>query len=254
MICVARHEREVGIRAGTCVAKRSVVVHNAVDVGSFRETSHAGAPPRIVSVGRFAYPKDYTTLVAGLASVGTDYRATLVGEGPERAAVAAEARRLAAGRVQLVGARRDIRELLASADLFVLSSRSEGLPISVLEAMAAGLPVVATDVGGLSELVVDGETGILVPAADPKALAEAVERLLLDPELRRRFGTASRRRAERRFDLPRFRDAHVRLYRRELELRGLPLPGRPTDGALPTRSLVGQRRSGMRPVAPPAPR
>jgi glycosyltransferase involved in cell wall biosynthesis/uncharacterized membrane protein len=225
VICVARYERELGIRARTCVPERSVVVHNAVDVGSFAAACETNERPRIASVGRFAYPKDYETLVEALGRIDVDYRASFVGEGPDRAAVAADVRRRLAGRVELLGARRDVPELLAAADLFVLSSRSEGLPISVLEAMAAGLPVVATNVGGVSELVVDGETGFLVPPADPRALAEALERLLRDPELRHRFGAAARRRAKRRFDVARFHEAHVRLYCRELELRGLAVPG-----------------------------
>jgi glycosyltransferase involved in cell wall biosynthesis/uncharacterized membrane protein len=238
VICVAGNEREVGIRARTCVPERSVVVHNAVDVCSFQEARHTGEPPRIVSVGRFAYPKDYSTLVAALAALDADYRACLVGEGPGRAAVAAEARRRLAERVELPGMRRDVPGLLAAADILVLSSRSEGLPISILEAMAAGLPVVATNVGGVSELVGDGATGFLVPPGDAKALAAALERLRRDPPLRKRFGAAARRRAERDFDLARFHDAHLRLYRRELELRGLPLPGsvcapRATDGLEP---------------------
>ena len=224
VICVARLERELGIRARTCVPERSVVVHNAVDVGSFAAARETGGRPRIVSVGRFAYPKDYATLVEALARIDADYRASFVGEGPDRAAVAADVRRRVAGRVEFLGARRDVPELLAAADLFVLSSRSEGLPISVLEAMAAGLPVVATNVGGVSELVVDGETGFLVPPADPRALAEAVGRLLRDPHLRHRFGAAGRRRAERRFDVARFHEAHVRLYCQELELRGFAMP------------------------------
>jgi glycosyltransferase involved in cell wall biosynthesis/uncharacterized membrane protein len=226
VICVAEHERELGIRARTCVADRSVVVHNAVAVSSFAAAHHTGHPPRIVAVGRFAYPKDYPTLVEALARVNVDYRAFLVGDGPTRESVATDVRRRGlAGRTELVGARRDVTRLLATADLFVLSSRSEGLPVSVLEAMAARLPVVATDVGGMSELVADGETGLLVPPSDPKALAEAIERLLRNPELRRRFGAAARLRAQQQFDVARFREAHLRLYRRELELRGLASPG-----------------------------
>ena len=80
-------------------------------------------------------------------------------------------------------------ELLADSDVFVLSSRSEGLPVSVLEAMAAGLPVVASRVGGLDELVVDGETGILVPSGDHEALAAALTTMVEDRGLRRRFGS-----------------------------------------------------------------
>jgi len=100
--------------------------------------------------------------------------------------------------------------------VFVLPSREEGLPISVLEAMAAGLPVVASRVGGIPELVVDGETGLLVPPRDPQAMAAALRRLVDDPDLRRRLGAAGRARAEELFDLPAFRQAHLDLYERLL--------------------------------------
>jgi glycosyltransferase involved in cell wall biosynthesis len=144
-----------------------------------------------------------------------------VGEGPDRNAIEAEIRRLELqGRVRLAGERSDVPELLAESDVFVLSSRSEGLPVSVLEAMAAELPVVATDVGGLAELVVDGETGILVPPGDEAALTEALGRVVEDRELRRRLGAAGRARAESSFDLSEFRRAHLELYERQLGSAG----------------------------------
>ena len=102
--------------------------------------------------------------------------------------------------------------------MFVLSSRSEGFPVAVLEAMAAGLPVVATDVGGVAEAVEHGETGLLVPAADSEALARALERLVADGALRRRLGAAGRARARSLFDVERYRAAYAELYRRELRV------------------------------------
>ena len=108
--------------------------------------------------------------------------------------------------------------------MFVLSSRSEGFPVSILEAMAAGLPVVATDVGGVAEAVENGETGFLVPAADPGALARALERLVSNAVLRRRMGAAGRARALRLFDVPRYRAAYVELYCRELQGPALAAP------------------------------
>lgn len=126
--------------------------------------------------------------------------------------------------VRLVGERDDVPELLSSSSVFVLSSSSEALPVSVLEAMAAGLPVVATRVGGVPELVVDGETGFLVPPSDAAALAAALQRLLDDPELRARLGAAGRARAEEHFALDSFVEGHLDLYRRALAAKGLPLP------------------------------
>ena len=146
----------------------------------------------------------------------------MVGDGPDRPEVEAEIRALEiSDAVELAGYARDVPDLLAAADVFVLSSRSEGAPFSILEAMAAGLPVVATDVGGVGELVADGETGLLVPAGDPARLAEALRSLLADAALRRRLGAAGLARARERFDLRALRDPHLDLYARELARRGV---------------------------------
>ena len=220
IVCVADHERKIGVDAGTCDPDHTVVIHNAVDVGSFAVSTHDAAVPTLISVGRFSYPKDFATLVDALARLAAPHRALLVGDGPCRASIAADTRRRGID-VTFAGGRVDVPALLAAADVFVLSSRSEGLPLSVLEAMAAALPVVATRVGGIPEVVVDGETGILVDAGDAAGLAAALERLLADAELRARLGRAGRRRAEKEFDLPRFQAAHVAVYRRELARRGL---------------------------------
>jgi glycosyltransferase involved in cell wall biosynthesis/uncharacterized membrane protein len=256
VICVSHRERELGLRTRACACERSAVVHNAVDLRTFRVAATRGEPPQIISVGRFAYPKDHVTLVRAMASVESDFRAILVGEGPDQPALANEVRRLGlAPNVELLGARSDVPELLAGADVFVLSSRSEGLPMSVLEAMAAGLPVVATDVGGVSELVLEEETGLLVPRGDTTALAQALERLLRDEDLRRRMAASARARVERKFDLTSFQEAHVELYRRELERRGLPLPGldqEAADGEPRRLRAVGQRSSGTRRIGPSA--
>jgi glycosyltransferase involved in cell wall biosynthesis len=149
----------------------------------------------------------------------------IVGEGPDRRELEQEIRRLGlTSQVQLAGERRDVPKLLARADFFVLSSASEGLPVSVLEAMAAGLPVVAARVGGVPEVVLDGRTGVLFRPRDPEELAAALERLVAQPALRRRLGSAGRARAEEWFDLEPFRRAHLELYSRELAKRGLTVP------------------------------
>ena len=153
------------------------------------------------------------------------FEAVIVGEGPDRPDWRRRSRLSdLSGRVRLAGERHDVPQLLAAADVFVLASASEGLPVSVLEAMAAGLPVVASRVGGVPEQVSDGETGLLVEPGDPNELAAALHRLTVDPSLRRRLGVAGRARAERAFDLDAFRRAHVALYSRELARRRLPAP------------------------------
>jgi glycosyltransferase involved in cell wall biosynthesis len=218
-ICVSERELAAGLAAGTCSPRRTVVIPTAVDGAAAPEARHDGRPPRLVTVGRLAAPKDPVTFVRALARVREPFAAVVVGDGPDRARVEAEIRAAGlAGTVELAGERRDVDRLLAAADVFVLSSRSEGAPLSVLEAMAAGVPVVASAVGGVPEIV--GDAGLLVPPEDPDALAAAIDRLLADGPLRCRLGTAGRDRVRERFDIAQLRRAHLELYARELERAG----------------------------------
>jgi glycosyltransferase involved in cell wall biosynthesis len=225
-ICVADSERRAGLAAHTCEERTTVVIRNGVDPGGFPVGEAHSGRPRLVTVGRLAAPKDAVTLVRALSALrGRSFEAVFVGDGPDRPAVEEEVRRLGLESVvELLGERDDVPELLATADVFVLSSHSEGLPLSILEAMATGLPVVASNVGGVSEVVVEGDTGLLVPPGDAQSLAAAIERLLEDPVLRRRLGEAGRIRAAEHFDLAAVHEAHLDLYRRMLATRGLPLP------------------------------
>ena len=222
-ICVSENELAAGIAAHTCDPERTVVIHNAVDVAGAPRARHQPGRPTLISVGRLKAPKDTATLLRALAMLRADgFQALIVGDGPDRPALEELVRQLGLdGRVRLEGERHDVAELLAAADVFVLSSRSEGLPVSVLEAMAACLPVVASDVGGVSELVVDGETGVLVRPGDADELAGALDGLIGDADRRRLLGHSGRERAERLFDLEEFRRAHLELYHRELARCGL---------------------------------
>jgi glycosyltransferase involved in cell wall biosynthesis len=115
-------------------------------------------------------------------------------------------------RVHFLGLRQDIPRILALLDVFVLPSLSEGLSMAILEAMMAGKPVIATGVGGNPEIVLDGETGFLVPAKDSQALAASLIKLLKNPQMAIQFGENGRRRAERQFSLHTMVSAYQSLY------------------------------------------
>jgi glycosyltransferase involved in cell wall biosynthesis len=216
-ICVSQNTREAGIAARTCRARKTSVIPNSVDVAATPRAPLDGDPPRVVSVGRLKEPKDFVGLVRALSAADAPYRAAIVGDGPDRSAVEEAICAYAASEhIALLGERSDVAEQVAQSDVFVLASRSEGMPLSVLEAMAGGLPVIASAVGGVPELVVSGETGLLVRPGDIDALADALHAVLTNPDLRRAMGDAGRARAQHFFDLPGFRAAHVRLYREAL--------------------------------------
>jgi glycosyltransferase involved in cell wall biosynthesis len=221
-ICVSESELRRGVSAGACNPDTTVVIPNGISEAAPAPPASNDGPCRIISVGRLHPPKDFACLVDGLSKLqpGT-FRAVIVGDGPDRAALERQADDRGLRDVEFLGNRPDVQALLAQSSVFVLSSTSEAMPMSVLEAMAAGLPVIASSVGGIPELVVDGETGVLVPAGDPAALAEAIEMFVESSDARARCGAAGRRRAQDRFGLNRFRQAHLDLYRAQLVRRGI---------------------------------
>ena len=184
-----------------------------------------GRPDYVVlTPARLHEQKGHTYLLEAAAQV-PDATFVLAGDGPLRARLEARARELGvAERCIFLGHRSDIAELLAAADLFVLPSLYEGLPVSVLEAMAAGRPVVATAIGGTDEAVTHELTGLLVPPSDPGALASAIRRLRSDPALAGRLAAAGRERVEREFSSLATAGSVMRIYD---ELLGQP---RPADG------------------------
>lgn len=157
------------------------------------------AAPVAIQVARLDYLKDHGTALRTAAKVREKlpgFQLILVGEGPERPKIEAQIADLGlAGTVRMLGLRTDIPRLLAAADVFLLTSISEGIPVTLIEAMGAELPVVSTDVGGVGEVVAGQETGLLVVGGDSQRLSEATLELLCDPDRRRALGQAARRRA-----------------------------------------------------------
>jgi glycosyltransferase involved in cell wall biosynthesis len=189
--------------------RKVVVVHNAIPLERFsvgRDPAVRAAlgaagneTPLALVPARLDEQKGHDVLIRAAAEL-PGVRFACVGDGPLRAQLLAQARELGvADRMEFLGYRDDIPSLLAACDLAVLPSRYEGLPISLIEAMAAGRPVVATNIGGTRELVRDGETGVLVPPDDPAALAAAIRALVSRPGELRRLGNAGRARAHRHF-------------------------------------------------------
>jgi len=169
----------------------------------------------LVHVGRFAPPKNHALLIEAFAQVRADapLYLLLVGGGELENAVREQVAELGLqGRVRFLGVRADVADILRASDVFVLSSRVEGNPMSVMEAMAAGLPVVSTAVGGVPELVREGETGLLVPPNDTGALARALQALVDDPARRRAMGAVARQYAMAHFDIRHTVRGYEQLY------------------------------------------
>jgi glycosyltransferase involved in cell wall biosynthesis len=178
-----------------------------------------GIPPEaatFVAVGRLEPQKDHRTLLAAFASerlAAAGARLLVAGDGPLRGELERQASALGvAGRVAFLGVRGDVARLLAAADAFVLASAYEGNPLTVMEAMAAGRPVIATAVGCVPELVVEG-TGRVVPPGDAGALAEALHEVVARPDLARARGAAAARVARARFDVSSTVRAYEAIYR-----------------------------------------
>ena len=179
------------------------------------ELSWDGAPVAL-AVGSLTPVKNPAGLLeafAGTHGRRPDARLVIAGDGPLRAELSALAAQLAAGAVQLLGERRDVPRLLAAADVFVLPSHSEGLPLALVEAHGAGRPSLAFDVGGNGEVIADGKTGRLLPAGDLPALSRALFELLADPAAAAALGAAARERFLAEFTHERMVARYVELYR-----------------------------------------
>lgn len=226
LVCAnAEAVRQLCLREEGCTPEQVVVVRNGLDLPRFDAIAKQPlAPalevppgPRVTLVGNLWPVKGHRVLVeaaAFLAARFPDVRIVCAGEGPERDFLEQRIAELGlAKNVFLVGHRLDVPALLARSDIGVLCSSAEGLSNAIIEAMAARLPVVATDVGGNGELVKDEETGFLVPYGDARALADALGRLLEAPERARAMGEKGRRRVETELSLETMAAAYGELYR-----------------------------------------
>jgi glycosyltransferase involved in cell wall biosynthesis len=227
LIAVSDEVRQSMLDEIGSVDDKIVVIANGVDVELYGEATDSAAlrselelEPNdfvMVMVGTFKRQKGHIHLVEAasrLREAHPSVRILLVGDGELRAEMEEKARQAKLDEMlRFMGSRRDIPRLLAASDGFVLPSLWEGLPIALLEAMAAGLPCIATDVSGTKQVVVPDETGMLIPPGDSSALAKAMEELLADPDRARRMGEAGKRRVESLFSARNQTEDHVRRFR-----------------------------------------
>ena len=216
VIAVSESEFEAAQSLGVIASEKMAVVHNGLpDLEPPLAATPSADPPRLVMVARFAEPKDHLTLLKALGGLKEQpWSLVLVGDGSGRA----RAERLAkqqgiANRVEFTGVRDDVPAIMASSQVFVLSSRREGFPLSVLEAMRAGLPVVASGVGGIREAVAEGESGLLFPPGNVEALRVILGALIKNSALRESMGMEGRRRFLECFTLEQMVDKTMDVYR-----------------------------------------
>ena len=195
--------------------KKIRTIRNGVDLPGERQKQRVNPNDLLIAaVGRLDKQKGFATLIEAMSRLKTsNLRCVILGDGPERARLEALVRKLELGdRVQLPGERGDIASRLAACDIYCLPSLWEGLPNALLEAMALGLPVVASNVDGVPEAVEDGKTGLLVAPSDPVALAKALEKLAVDPALRASLGATARASVGKRFTVRRMIDSYQEAY------------------------------------------
>jgi L-malate glycosyltransferase len=207
-------------REGVPAAKLHVIP-NGLALDRFTPIAERAAIRRVVMVANLRAEKGHDTLLAAAPRIlerHPDASFTFVGEGPRRSALETLTRALGlGGRVQFLGERRDVGAVLAGHDLFVLPSRSEAFPNALIEAMASALPVVATDVGGIPEVVRSGSNGLLVAPDDERALADAIVGLMDDPAGAAALGRVARADIERHYTLDRMVERFEQLYLAEIE-------------------------------------
>ena len=210
-----RRERVPGHKIAT--------VPNGIDFDAFPESPRRTAPRRVVVVANLRPEKGHDVLIDAAREVlarvlGATF--DIVGDGPLAGSLRELARRAGVDRaVTFAGHQQDVGARLAQGDIFVLPSRSEAMPNALLEAMATGLPVIASEVGGIGEIVEDGRTGLLVPADNPAALADRICRVMTTPGLAAALGEAARKEVRGRYSFERMVAAFESIYDAELRRR-----------------------------------
>jgi glycosyltransferase involved in cell wall biosynthesis len=208
IICVSQYDLELALKLKVAPARKLALVHNGIDPQPFLNADGSGVRREfglknvtvLTMVARLAPPKDPLTLLSACKMLKGEFRCLIVGDGELRQ----EAEKLVSenqlgDKVIFTGERSDIPEILAASDVFILASYKEGLPLTIIEAGMAGLPVVASRAGGIPEIIQEGITGFTVPPGNAPDLAEVIQKLLDDADLRKKMGQAGREKTLKEF-------------------------------------------------------
>jgi glycosyltransferase involved in cell wall biosynthesis len=219
-IAVSKSVKDYACKALNISEDRIIVVYNGINPHKFivkdYQSYQINNQPLIIQVGRFYKEKGHETSIKAMLIIKKYYpkaKLLLVGDGPLYSFIENEIKSLELiNNIELLGVREDIPDLLLKADIFWMPSEWEGLPIACLEAMASGLPIIASAVGGLLEIISDGETGYLIPKGSYEQLAERSLRLFKDFDLRKKMGLMSRKIVERNFTIEKTAKEYISIY------------------------------------------
>lgn len=219
IINVSEANRQLALSSNISPAQKQITIHNGIFDHQLRARPAEGTVPRIIMHARFAPQKAQSLLIEAVRGISQPYELALVGDGPTRAALEQQVRTAGLSQhVQFLGQRMDMPELLAGSSIFALFTHWEGFPISILEAMRAGLPSVVSDVGGVREAI-DGSCGRIIIPGDVTGFRCALEELLGSGRLRKQLGDAARARYENNFTVDVMLNKTIAVYRALTESR-----------------------------------
>jgi len=219
IINVSNYDKDLALQKKVGQRSQHVVIQNGVpDINDLPQAKPGESPPKLIMVARFDAPKNQEILLRALAAIKDQaWQLDFVGDGPSKKQAENLASNLGvANKVRFLGAREDVPFLLSSSQLFVLTSNWEGLPLSIIEAMRAGLPIISSDVGGCKELVKDGMNGFLIGSKDQNTLTDKLLVLLKDANKRVMFGKKSREIYEEGFTFEKMFAKTHKLYKQIL--------------------------------------
>ena len=221
IICVSEHDRQIATKIGMD-SRQLVTIHNGMKDITSKLMSNPGqsSPVKIAMIARFDKQKDHETLIEAFKDL--DAELVLVGDGVNLKPIRQKVEQLGIGRkVSFLGFRQDIPEILAEVQIFALISNWEGLPCTIIEAMRAGLPVVASDVGGVKEMVIEDETGYVVPPKNVNLLNQRLSRLIEAQQLRIDMGQKARQKYESQLTFQHMYEKTLAVYRETALLKSL---------------------------------